>query len=92
MYSVEQLEKKQIGLRMPKYLIDELDEFIADKAVNRTDIITEATKAYIQSEQDRAFYKSFDESCKELKEALADPKKENELLPLSDLINELKNS
>ena len=87
MYSVEQLEKKQIGLRMPKYLIDELDEFIANKAINRTDIITEATRAYIQAQQDREFYASLDESCKELKEILAGKKK---AVSWEELKNELQ--
>lgn len=67
MHTVSQLEKQQIGLRLPKYLVEEIDEFTKRYDVNRTDIITEAVKSYMEEEKARQFYASFDQSCKEVK-------------------------
>ena len=89
MYNIGQLEKQQVGLRLPKYLVEEIDEFVGKYVVNRTDIITEAIKSYIAKQKEEEFYKSFDTSCKELKEVLDDPKKLEGLKSFEDLIDEL---
>ncbi len=67
MHSVTDLEKQQIGLRLPKYLIDEIDSFTREFSVNRTDIVTEALRAYLSEQKSRLFYEQFDRACKEAK-------------------------
>jgi metal-responsive CopG/Arc/MetJ family transcriptional regulator len=88
MHSLEQLEKQQVGLRLPKYLIDEIDDFTQQYALNRTDIITEAIKSYIEEQKAKAYYESFDRSCKTLKESLVDQEAEK-LQTLDELMDEL---
>jgi len=68
MYALAQLEKKQIGLRLPQYLIEDIDDFTKQFSLNRTDIITEAIRAYLKEQKERLFYADFDKSCKELHE------------------------
>ena len=36
MYTLHQLEKQQVGLRLPKYLIEEIDAFTKEYALNRS--------------------------------------------------------
>lgn len=67
MKSLVQLEKHQIGLRLPKYLIDELDELTRQYKVNRSEIITEAIRSYIKAEKEQKFYDKFNETHKEIK-------------------------
>ena len=70
MHSLEQLQKQQVGLRLPKYLIEHIDELSKEYELNRTDIIIESIKSYLEKQEAHAFYDSFDKSCKELKEVL----------------------
>ena len=91
MNNLEQLEKQQVGLRLPKYLVDDIDEFTKHFALNRTDIITEAIKSYVQVQKENLFYDSFDSSCKELSQSLKIRDKKN-LKTLDELIDELENS
>ncbi len=86
MHNLEQLEKKQVGLRLPKYLIDDIDAFTEQFSLNRTDIITEALKSYITEQKEKIFYTGIEEALKEVK-LMVDGK-----LPkttLGDLIDEL---
>ncbi|WP_295421537.1 ribbon-helix-helix domain-containing protein [Sulfurovum sp.] len=92
MHSVSQLEKQQVGLRLPKYLIEEIDAFTEEFSVNRTDIITEAVKSYIEEQKEKMFYESFEQSAKELKAILDGKKDASELATLDELIDELENS
>lgn len=46
MNSVVQLQKQQVGLRLPKYLIERIDECTEKHDLNRSDII-ESIKSYI---------------------------------------------
>ena len=92
MHSLAQLEKQQVGLRLPKYLVDDIDEFTEQFSLNRTDIITEALKSYIAEQKEKMFYESFEQSAKELKEILDGKKSESELTTLDELIDELENS
>ncbi len=92
MHSLAQLEKQQVGLRLPKYLIDDIDEFTEQFSLNRTDIITEALKSYIAEQKEKMFYESFEQSAKELKEVLDGKKSQSELTTLDELIDELENS
>jgi metal-responsive CopG/Arc/MetJ family transcriptional regulator len=56
MYSLEQLEKQQIGLRLPQYLIDDIDEFTQQFSVNRTDIVIEALRSYIEEQKEKFLF------------------------------------
>ena len=87
MYTLAQLEKQQVGLRIPKYLVDDIEEFTKKFSVNRTDIIVEAIKSYIQAQNEDLFYSQFDESCKEAKSMMDNEMEENSL---SGLIDELE--
>jgi len=89
MHSLAQLQKQQVGLRLPVYLIEQIDELTKEYNLNRTDIIIESIKSYIEKQEAEAFYKSFDASCKELKEVLDDPKKAEELQTIEEFFDEL---
>ncbi len=89
MHSLAQLEKQQVGLRLHKYLVDEIDEFTKEYSVNRTDIIVEAIKSYISEQKQKEFYKNFDQSCKEVKMMMDGDIKENSL---QDFIDEYRES
>jgi metal-responsive CopG/Arc/MetJ family transcriptional regulator len=91
MHSLKQLEKQQIGLRLPKYLVEEIDEFTKEFSLNRTDIIIEAIKSYVNEQKANMFYDDFDHSCKELSTIIKDKKSEN-LQTLDGLIDELENN
>ncbi len=89
MHSLEQLQKQQVGLRLPVYLVEQIDEFTKEYNLNRTDIIIESIKSYIAEQEAQAFYKNFDRGCKELKEILDDPKKADEMQTLDEFLDEL---
>ena len=89
MHSLSQLQKQQVGLRLPTYLVEQIDEFTQKYKLNRTDIIIESIKSYMEQQEAQEFYDSFDKGCKELKEVLDDPKKAKELQTLDELLNEL---
>ena len=89
MHTISQLEKKQIGLKIPKYLIDEIDEFTKEFSVNRTDIIIEALRSYIQTQKAQMLYKRFDNSVKEVKQMIDGKIPETSL---KDLIDELEDN
>ena len=87
MYTLAQLEKQQVGLRIPKYLVDDIEEFTKKFSVNRTDIIVEAIKSYIQIQNEDLFYSNFDKSCNEATTIIGGGMEENSL---SGLIDELE--
>ncbi|MEA3492142.1 MAG: hypothetical protein U9R27_09605 [Campylobacterota bacterium] len=89
MHSLEQLQKQQVGLRLPVYLIEQIDEFTKEYNLNRTDIIIESIKSYIEKQETQKLYDEFDTACKELKEVLDDPKKADKLQTLDELLDEL---
>jgi metal-responsive CopG/Arc/MetJ family transcriptional regulator len=60
MHLIFQLEKQQVGLRLPKYLVEEIDAFTNQFSVNRTDEITEAISSYISEQKANIFYSDFD--------------------------------
>ena len=91
MHNITQLAKQQIGLRLPKYLIDELESLSKEFSINKTDIITEAIRAYIQEQKAQLYYDRFDDGCKELKRVLNGTKKEP-LHSLDALIDELEDT
>ena len=89
MHSLAQLQKQQVGLRLPVYLVEQIDEFTKEYNLNRTDIIIESIKSYIEKQETQKLYDEFDMACKELKEVLDDPKKANDLQTLDELLDEL---
>jgi hypothetical protein len=89
MHTLAQLQKQQVGLRLHKYLVDDIDAFTKKYNLNRTDIIEEAIKSYLAQQKEYEFYAGFDAPCKELQEALQNPKK-RELQSLETFINELE--
>ena len=92
MHNLSQLQKQQVGLRLPKYLLDDIDEFTKAYSLNRTDIIVEAVKSYIQEQKAEIFYDSFENSAKELKSVLSSKEKQNNLQSLDELIDELEHN
>ncbi len=89
MHSPAELQKQQVGLRLPVYLVEQLDEFTKEYNLNRTDIIIESIKSYMAEQEAKEFYKSFDASCKELREILDDPKKADELQTIEEFLDGL---
>jgi CopG family transcriptional regulator/antitoxin EndoAI len=88
MHNISQLEKQQVGLKLPKHLIEELDNLTKQFKINRTDIITEAISSYISLQKENLFYENFNNSCKELTQTLKS-KKKGDLKSLDELIDEL---
>jgi len=70
MHDLLQLQKQQVGLRLPKYLLDEIDSLTKEYALNRTDIITEAITAYIQEQKQKKLLEEFSNATIELKSAM----------------------
>jgi metal-responsive CopG/Arc/MetJ family transcriptional regulator len=89
MHSISQLEKQQVGLRLPKYLVDEIDLFTSQFSINRTDVIIEAISSYISEQKANIFYNEFESSCKELSRAIKTNDTDS-LKSLDELINELE--
>ena len=89
MHSISQLEKQQVGLRLPKYLVDEIDAFTSQFAINRTDVIIEAISSYISEQKASIFYNEFDTGCKELSTSLHNSGSDS-LKSLDELIDELE--
>ncbi|MCK5849850.1 MAG: hypothetical protein KAH23_02965 [Kiritimatiellae bacterium] len=89
MHSLAQLQKQQVGLRLPKYLVEQIDEFTQKYELNRTDIIIESIKSYLANQEAQEFYDNFDKGCKELREILDDPKKADELQTLDEFLDEV---
>ena len=89
MHSPEQLEKQQVGLRLPRYLVEEIDELTERYSLNRTDIITEAIRSYLETQRLKEFYKEFDRSCATLQKTLDEPEEAQKLQTLDALIDEL---
>ena len=56
MNTLSSLEKQQVGLRVPKYLLDEIDEFTKTFSVNRSEVIIEAIKSYVEAQKENIFY------------------------------------
>lgn len=89
MRSLQSLQKQQVGLRLPTYLIDELDTLGKSYELNRSEMITEAVRSFIEEQKALHFYKEFETACNELKEAIKDKK---DAKTLEQLIDELENN
>jgi len=62
---------------------------IKEYSLNRTDIIIEAIKSYVEKQEAQKLYDEFDTACKDLKEVLDDPKKADKLQTLDKLLDKL---
>ena len=92
MHSLAEIEKQQVGLRLQKYLVDEIDELTKVFSVNRTDIIVEAIKSYIMQEKENMIYDGIENACIELREIRDGKRKVSKKDTLDGLIDELENS
>jgi len=93
MHNLKELQKQQVGLRLPRYLIDDIDEFTQHFSLNRSEVIIEAIKSYIEEQKLNNFYEQFDDSCKQLTSYLSDPQQtDSRLQTLDELINELEHN
>ncbi len=63
MQPIEKLEKQQIDIRLPKYLI--IDSLTKEYNVNRTDIITEAISLYRSTKREAYDKKALEEEKKD---------------------------
>lgn len=70
MIHLEQLETRQVGLRLAKHLVDDVDELIKDYNINRSMFITTAIEKFVKEQKERRFYDRFETSITELKSAL----------------------
>ncbi len=86
---LSQLQKQQVGLRLPVYLIEQIDELAKEYSLNRTDIIIESIKSYLEKQEEQKRYDEFDYACKELKEVLDNPKQVTKLQTFDELLDEL---
>jgi predicted transcriptional regulator len=91
MHTLKQLEKQQVGLRLHRYLVDEIDELTETFSLNRSEIIAEAIRSYLSAQRESLFYANFDEGCQELNAALNTSQVEG-FKSLDDLIDELENN
>ena len=89
MHSISQLEKQQVGLRLPKYLVEEIDAFTSQFSINRTDVIIEAITSYISEQKANIFYANFNTATKELKKSLNN-NDTTSMKSLDELIDELE--
>ena len=86
MRNLESIQKQQVGLRLPVYLIDELDTLGKAHDLNRSELITEAVRSFIEEQKAMLFYGEFESSCDELNETIKGKKKSK---TLDELISEL---
>jgi metal-responsive CopG/Arc/MetJ family transcriptional regulator len=89
MHSISQLEKQQVGLRLPKYLVEDIDAFTQQFSINRTDVIIEAITSYISEQKANIFYDNFNTATKELKKSLNNNDTAS-IKSLDELIDELE--
>lgn len=88
MHNLNQLQKQQVGLRLPVYLVEQLDELAEDYSLTRTDIVVEAIRSYVEEQKAEYFYQGFSQAAQDLSaikrgEAVA-------VDSLDSLINELE--
>ncbi len=93
MRNLKELQKQQVGLRLPRYLIDDIDEFTQNFSLNRSEVIVEAIKSYIKEQKLNNFYEQFDDSCQQISSHLSEPQQTNtKLQTLDELIDELEHN
>lgn len=88
MHTLQELKKQQVGLRLHKYLVDEIDILSKEFSLNRTDIIAEAIRSYVETQKANLSLVGVENACKELIEIKRNQHNQK-LTNLDDLINEL---
>jgi len=91
MHTLQQLERQQVGLRLSRYLVEQMDELAADYSLNRKDIIVEAIRSYVAEQQAERFYSEFAGAVESMK-AIAKGKPEERTNNLDNLIDELEDT
>lgn len=89
MHSLKQIEKQQVGLRIPTYLVKEMDELTSDYDINRSTFITEAIQSFIKEQKQKIFYEGLEQAVKEMK-MMMDGKLPK--ITLQETIDELRNN
>jgi metal-responsive CopG/Arc/MetJ family transcriptional regulator len=89
MNAIAKLQTKQVGLKLPIYILEDLDKITKKYKVNRSSIILEALRAYITDNKQEKFYEEFREAMVEVKLM-----REGKLPKINamDFIDELKNN
>ncbi len=87
MHTLTQLEKQQVGLRLPTYLVQEIDELTQGYNINRSTYITEAIKSFNKQQMEIKVQHKLEASVTEMKQMMEGkiPK-----TTLADLIDELE--
>ncbi|CAC9546851.1 hypothetical protein [uncultured Gammaproteobacteria bacterium] len=89
MHSLKQLETKQIGFRMPTYLVEEIDELTKGFDINRSTFIVEAIRRALKEQKEARFYMGLGEAMEEAK-MMIDGKLPK--LYARDFVNEFKDN
>jgi predicted DNA-binding protein len=91
MLNLEKLETRQVGLRLAKHLVDDIDNLTAKYNISRSTFISKAIEQVVeeqkQQQKEQEFYKKFENSVIELKSVLDGESKSRDF---SELLNELE--
>jgi CopG family transcriptional regulator / antitoxin EndoAI len=67
-HNVADLQKRQVGLRMPVFLLNDIDKITKKYKINRTDILIEATKSYLEQVKENEVYQSLGQALAEVRQ------------------------
>ena len=67
MRPIAELEKQQVGLRMPTYLLNDIDEITSKYRINRSEFLIEAAKSYVDSVQEDDVHARLGEAMQEVR-------------------------
>lgn len=67
MHTISGLKKQQVGVRMPTYLLNDIDKISNKYKVNRSEILIESAKNYVASVKEKEVHKRLEEAMKEAK-------------------------
>ena len=62
---MQKIQTQQVGLRLPTYLVDEVDEFIKDFNINRTTFIAEAIINFLKQQKEKEVHARLGEAMQE---------------------------
>ena len=64
---MQKIQTQQVGLRLPTYLVDEVDEFIKDFNVSRTTFIAEAISNFLKQQKEKEVHARLGEAMQEVR-------------------------
>ena len=67
MHAMQKIQTQQVGLRLPTYLVDEVDEFIKDFNVNRTTFIAEAISNFLKQQKEKEVHARLGKAMQEVR-------------------------